>query len=80
MGKASLTPVIQIDKEKCINCYACITGCPVKYCMNGSGEKLTINSDMCIGCGNCINICTHNARSLIDDAKRFFDDLKRGEK
>ena len=80
MGKASLAPVIKIDEGKCVNCYACITGCPVKYCMNGSGEKLTIDPDLCIGCGNCINTCTHKARVLIDDTPRFFEDLKQGNK
>jgi len=39
MERNSLAPVIRIDEEKCINCYACIAGCPVKYCMDGSGEK-----------------------------------------
>jgi len=80
MGKTSLTPVIQIDEEKCVNCYACITGCPVKYCMDGSKEKVTINSDLCIGCGNCIAVCHHEARHLVDDTARFFSDLKRGNK
>ena len=80
MGKTLLTPVIKIDEKKCINCYACITGCPVKYCMDGSGEKLTINHDMCIGCGNCIQVCSHKARSLIDDTSHFLSDLKRGDK
>jgi len=80
MGKTALTPVIKIDEEKCVNCYACITGCPVKYCMDGSKEKVTINSDLCIGCGNCITVCHHEARSLIDDTPHFFSDLKRGDK
>jgi len=80
MAKALLTPVIRIDEKKCINCYACITGCPVKYCMDGSGERLKINPDLCIGCGNCIHICSHKARSLIDDTPHFFSDLKRGDK
>jgi len=75
-----LAPVIEINKEKCINCYTCITACPVKYCMDGSGEKLTINHDMCIGCGNCIDVCSHDARNIIDDTDRFLNDLKRGEK
>ena len=26
-----LAPVIGIDEQKCINCYACVTACPVKY-------------------------------------------------
>jgi len=80
MGITPLTPLIRIDNEKCINCYACITACPVKYCIDGSGEKLTINPNLCIGCGNCITSCPHNARQLIDDTTRFFDDLKRREK
>ena len=79
MGNKKLTQVISIDEKKCINCYACITGCPVKYCMDGSGEKLTINHDLCIGCGNCIHVCTHKARSIIDDTPRFLDDLKHGK-
>ena len=76
----SLVPVIKIDEEKCINCYSCIAECPVKYCMNGSGEKLTINHDLCIGCGNCIAACTHDARLPVDDVDQFFADLKRGDK
>jgi len=80
LGKKQLTPVIRIDEKKCINCYACITGCPVKYCMDGSGEKLTINHDLCLGCGNCILVCSHKARSLVDDTSHFFSDLKNGVK
>jgi len=80
MAKKALAPVIDIDLEKCINCYACITACPVKYCMDGSGDKLNINHDLCIGCGNCIVCCTHNARSVIDDTPKFFNDLKNGAK
>jgi HD-GYP domain-containing protein (c-di-GMP phosphodiesterase class II)/ferredoxin len=80
MARTPLTPVIRIDEEKCINCYACIVGCPVKYCMDGSGEKLLINADLCIGCGNCITVCTHKARTIIDDTDRFMEDLKQGKK
>ena len=80
MGKAALTSVIQVDDKKCINCYACITGCPVKYCMDGSGEKLKVNPDLCVGCGNCIHVCSHKARSLIDDTPHFLSDRKRGDK
>jgi iron only hydrogenase large subunit-like protein len=48
--------------------------------MDGSGGKLRINADLCIGCGNCITVCSHNARNLIDDTARFMDDLKQGKK
>jgi iron only hydrogenase large subunit-like protein/ABC-type transporter Mla subunit MlaD len=80
VNSTTLTPVIRIDEEKCINCYACITACPVKYCMDGSGETLTINPSLCIGCGACIAACTHQARQPLDDTPRFFEDLKRGDK
>ena len=76
----TLTPVIKIDEDKCNNCYACITACPVKLCMDGSGKKLTINTDLCIGCGNCIDACHHKGRLIIDDTPKFFRDLERGEK
>ena len=75
-----LAPVIEIDEDKCINCYACITACPVKYCNDGSGKRLTVNHNLCIGCGHCIHVCTHKARHGIDDTEQFFEDLKRGEK
>lgn len=35
---------------------------------------------MCIGCGNCIKACTHDARIGIDDTEEFFRDLRRGER
>jgi|TergutMp193P3_1026864.scaffolds.fasta_scaffold01289_4 iron only hydrogenase large subunit-like protein len=75
-----LSHAIEIDEEKCINCYACITECPVKYCMDASGEKLTVNHDLCIGCGHCIAVCQHEARKPVDDTARFMEDAKRGLK
>ena len=78
MNKAEkLAPVVEIVEEKCINCYACIFACPVKYCMNGSGKVITINHDLCIGCGHCIAICKHDARVPVDDTDQFFTDLKK---
>ena len=80
MGNTALSKVIRIDEDKCINCYACITACPVKYCMDGSGETLTINPDLCIGCGSCIPACSHKARIGVDDCSRFIKDLEQGQK
>jgi iron only hydrogenase large subunit-like protein/uncharacterized coiled-coil DUF342 family protein len=48
--------------------------------MDGSGEKLTINPDLCIGCGNCIHVCTHKARGIIDDTPAFLEDMKKKTK
>jgi iron only hydrogenase large subunit-like protein/uncharacterized protein YoxC len=48
--------------------------------MDGSGEKLQVNQNLCIGCGNCIIVCSHKARDIVDDTSRFMEDVKKGEK
>lgn len=71
-----LPKVIRVDKDKCVNCHACISACPVKYCNDGSGDYVTVNTNNCIACGNCLQACTHDARMYIDDFELFIDDLK----
>jgi iron only hydrogenase large subunit-like protein/ABC-type transporter Mla subunit MlaD len=48
--------------------------------MDGSGKKLLINHDLCIGCGHCIAVCSHKARKPIDDTERFLEDLRKEKK
>jgi iron only hydrogenase large subunit-like protein/uncharacterized coiled-coil DUF342 family protein len=48
--------------------------------MDASGEKLTVNHDLCIGCGHCIAVCHHEARKPMDDTARFLEEVKRGDK
>jgi iron only hydrogenase large subunit-like protein len=48
-------------------------------CNDGSGDVINHNSDLCIGCGECIDICSHNARVGIDDFDAFMHSLKQGE-
>ena len=78
--KKSLKKVIEVSSEKCVNCHACITACPVKYCNDGSSDFVEINPDMCIGCGHCIEACTHDARIALDDFDEFMNVLKSGKR
>jgi PAS domain S-box-containing protein len=74
-----LPTIVGVDDEKCINCHACISVCPVKYCNDGSGDHVSVNSLMCIGCGHCIASCSHGARFWIDDFERFLEDRGAGQ-
>ncbi|MCK9331068.1 MAG: methyl-accepting chemotaxis protein [Candidatus Cloacimonetes bacterium] len=76
----NLSKVVYVDEEKCVNCHQCIAVCPVSLCNNGSLDFVTINDNLCIGCGRCVDACRHDARFLVDDSQRAFDDLKRGVK
>lgn len=78
MAIQELRQVIQVDSEKCKNCHACIRICPVKMCNNGAGDTVTVNHNMCIGCGQCLAECTHEARSPLDDFEPFMRAVKRG--
>jgi iron only hydrogenase large subunit-like protein len=49
-------------------------------CNDGSGDFVRVNNNLCLGCGECIDACTHGAREGIDDAEDFFRDLATGKK
>lgn len=76
----SLSAVVSVDAEKCVNCHACIAACPVKHCNDGSRDHVSVNPNLCLGCGMCIRACSHGARQLVDDAERCFADLRAGVK
>lgn len=75
-----LPELIRVDKDKCVNCHACITACPVKYCNDGSEDSVSVNHNMCIGCGECLVACTHQARKYVDDFPAMLEDLAKGAK
>lgn len=72
--------VISVKQENCVNCHRCISVCPVKFCNDGSGDYVKIDSDLCIGCGLCLTACQHNARVGVDDFSAFMHDLKARKK
>lgn len=62
--------------ENCNKCFKCISVCPVKICNDAQGDSVTINKDLCIGCGACVSVCENGARTVTDDFTSFFKGLK----
>lgn len=78
--KKKLSKIIDVNKDNCVNCHACIAVCPMKFCNDGSGDHVEIHEDSCIGCGECIRVCTHDARVGIDDFRKFVDAINKKER
>lgn len=77
-----LPEVIRIDKGKCEHCLACIQVCPIKLCNIVEQDGVSLEPNLCIGCGECIKICQergHGARQGVDDFTEFLTDLQQGQ-
>jgi iron only hydrogenase large subunit-like protein len=67
----SLPKIIDVNSDQCVNCHACISACPIKFCNDGSGDHISLNPNTCVGCGRCLLRCAHGARFGIDDFSTF---------
>lgn len=65
--------------DLCTGCNKCIRNCPV-FPSNHAVEagKVDVAADACIDCGECIDVCSHNARTYTDDTETFFEELGKG--
>jgi len=51
-----------------------------QICNDGSGEYVSLRDELCIGCGECITACMHDARKIIDDFDKAMDALRNRER
>lgn len=67
--------------DSCIGCNRCIAGCSaganVSIVKSGAARTF-VDSKKCTECGECISVCTHDARKYRDDTAQFFADLSSG--
>jgi iron only hydrogenase large subunit-like protein/nitrogen-specific signal transduction histidine kinase len=56
-------PLVFTIKDRCRVCYSCVRDCPVKAIkiIDGQAEVIT---ERCIGCGNCIKVCSQDAKTF----------------
>ena len=66
-------------KDRCRVCYTCVRECPVKAIriLNGQAEVI---DQRCIGCGNCVKVCSQGAKIFLDNTGEAFSLLSGDEK
>ena len=69
--------LVQTVKDRCRVCYTCLRECPVKAIriLNGQAEVM---SERCIGCGNCVKVCSQGAKVYFD-SKELVNSLLKSE-
>lgn len=65
----NLLSPIYTEKTQCQDCYKCVRNCMVKTIKIEHGCA-TVMPEGCIFCGNCVNVCPHNAKRVRDDLIR----------
>ncbi len=74
-------PLIEIKKDKCNVCYACVRSCPVNAIQVKQNQDYPeINKDWCIGCGGCLNVCSPKAIVYRDSKETVKEILKSSAK
>ena len=66
-------------KDRCRVCYTCLRECPVKAIKIINGQAEVIN-DRCIGCGNCVKVCSQGAKVSYRSVEDVFRLLGYNEK
>ncbi|MBN1539372.1 MAG: 4Fe-4S binding protein [Candidatus Thermoplasmatota archaeon] len=54
---------VNIDKNTCIGCGACVETCPVQALSMVDG-KADVDPGTCVDCGACVGVCPVQALSL----------------
>ncbi|MCK5071932.1 MAG: 4Fe-4S binding protein [Bacteriovoracaceae bacterium] len=70
--------LVQTIKEKCRVCYTCVRECPAKA-IRIVGGQAEILPDRCIACGNCVIVCSQNAKEVRSSEQLVENLIERNE-
>ena len=64
-----MIPAIYTEKTQCRDCYKCVRHCPVKA-IRVEESSATVDHDLCIFCGRCVDVCPAGAKKVRNDIPR----------
>ncbi|HON41876.1 MAG TPA: sigma 54-interacting transcriptional regulator [Bacillota bacterium] len=70
--------LIETRDDLCTRCYACVRACPVEA-MHAAEGAVRADGETCIGCGICLEECSHGAIALADHTQLALDLLAQGD-
>jgi len=73
--KENILPLVYTIKERCRICYTCVRECPAKAIKIVTGQAEVIAS-RCIGCGNCVKVCSQDAKQYYKSIDNVLELLK----
>ncbi len=63
--------------ERCRTCFTCVRECPAKAIRIEDGQAMVLH-DRCIGCGNCVQVCSQGAKEAVDSLDEALTILDSG--
>jgi iron only hydrogenase large subunit-like protein/nitrogen-specific signal transduction histidine kinase len=64
-------------KDRCRICYTCVRECPAKAIRIAKSQAIIVR-ERCIGCGNCLKVCSQHAKEMVSSVEEVEALLKGG--
>jgi two-component system NtrC family sensor kinase len=79
LGHSLKRQLVFTVKDRCRVCYTCLRECPVKAIKIINGQAEVIH-ERCIGCGNCVKVCSQDAKVYLKGINEVRELLQSGSK